>query len=157
MLLVESQAGVVRLTLNRPERRNALSEAMLTELGAALERIAADRSARVVVLGAAGAGLLCGTRFGRNGGPAQGRLSDALRAVFAGHAADSATSPAGHRPRAGAGHGRRMPTGGDLRSGRGGQRGEVRHARREDRAVLHDPHGAAGARGAAQGGRWKCC
>ncbi len=54
MLLVESEAGVVRLTLNRPERRNALSEAMLTELGAALERIAADRSARVVVLAAAG-------------------------------------------------------------------------------------------------------
>ena len=54
MLLVESEAGVVRLTLNRPERRNALSEAMLTELGAALERIAADRCARVVVLGAAG-------------------------------------------------------------------------------------------------------
>jgi len=54
MLLVQSQAGVVRLTLNRPERRNALSEALLTELGAALERIAADRSARVVVLGAAG-------------------------------------------------------------------------------------------------------
>ena len=54
MLLVESEAGVVRLTLNRPERRNALSEAMLTELGAALQRIAAERSARVVVLGAAG-------------------------------------------------------------------------------------------------------
>jgi len=54
MLLVESNAGVVRLTLNRPERRNALSEAMLTELGAALERIAADKSARVVVLAAAG-------------------------------------------------------------------------------------------------------
>lgn len=54
MLLMESDAGVVRLTLNRPERRNALSEAMLTELGAALEKVAADRSARVVVLGAAG-------------------------------------------------------------------------------------------------------
>jgi enoyl-CoA hydratase/carnithine racemase len=54
MLLVEFQAGVVRLTLNRPERRNALSEAMLTELEAALERIATDRTARVVVLGAAG-------------------------------------------------------------------------------------------------------
>lgn len=54
MLLVEHEAGVVRLTLNRPERRNALSETMLTELGAALERIAADRTARVVVLAAAG-------------------------------------------------------------------------------------------------------
>ncbi len=54
ILLVESQSGVVRLTLNRPERRNALSQAMLAELGAALERIAADRAARVVVLAAAG-------------------------------------------------------------------------------------------------------
>lgn len=54
MLLVESDAGVVRVTLNRPERRNALSEAMLTELGAALERIAADASARVVVLASNG-------------------------------------------------------------------------------------------------------
>ena len=54
MLLMESQAGVVRLTLNRPERRNALSAALLAELGAALEAVAADRSARVVVLAAAG-------------------------------------------------------------------------------------------------------
>ena len=55
MLLIESESGVVRLTLNRPERRNALSEAMLSELGAALERIAADPTARAVVLAAAGA------------------------------------------------------------------------------------------------------
>lgn len=54
MLLVENQSGVTRLTLNRPERRNALSEAMLTELGGALERIAIDRETRVVVLAAAG-------------------------------------------------------------------------------------------------------
>ncbi len=54
MLLTESESGVVRLTLNRPERRNALSEAMLSELGAALERIAADPAARTVVLAAAG-------------------------------------------------------------------------------------------------------
>jgi enoyl-CoA hydratase/carnithine racemase len=54
MLLIESESGVVRLTLNRPERRNALSEAMLSELGAALDRIAADPSARAVILAAAG-------------------------------------------------------------------------------------------------------
>lgn len=54
MILVESLSGVVRVTLNRPDRRNALSESMLTELGATLERIAADRTARVVVLAAAG-------------------------------------------------------------------------------------------------------
>jgi len=54
MLLVEASGGVVRLTLNRPQRRNALSEALLEELGGALDRIAADRSARVIVLAAAG-------------------------------------------------------------------------------------------------------
>ena len=64
MLLVEHEAGVVRLTLNRPERRNALSEAMLTELGAALERIASDRAARVVVLAAAGSVFCSGHDLG---------------------------------------------------------------------------------------------
>ncbi len=54
MLLVESESGVTRLTLNRPERRNALSESMLTELGAVLDRIASDPTTRVVVLAAAG-------------------------------------------------------------------------------------------------------
>jgi enoyl-CoA hydratase/carnithine racemase len=54
MLLVETESGVTRLTLNRPERRNALSESMLTELGAELDRIAVNQTTRVVVLAAAG-------------------------------------------------------------------------------------------------------
>ena len=54
MLSVESESGVTRLTLNRPERRNALSETMLTELGAALDRIAQEQATRVVILAAAG-------------------------------------------------------------------------------------------------------
>lgn len=53
-LLREDRAGVVRLTLNRPEKRNALSRALLGELGRALDAVAADRAARAVVLGAAG-------------------------------------------------------------------------------------------------------
>jgi enoyl-CoA hydratase/carnithine racemase len=53
-LLVEPNGSVVRLTLNRPERRNALSHALLTELECALGTIAADATARVVVLGARG-------------------------------------------------------------------------------------------------------
>lgn len=68
MLLLESEAGVVRLTLNRPERRNALSEAMLTELGTALDQIAADRAARVVVLGGAGSVFCSGHDLGEMGG-----------------------------------------------------------------------------------------
>lgn len=78
MLLVESNAGVVRLTLNRPERRNALSEAMLTELGAALNRIAADRSARVVVLAAAGP-VFCS---GHDLGEMTGRADQEYQALF---------------------------------------------------------------------------
>jgi enoyl-CoA hydratase/carnithine racemase len=53
-LSVRSEAGVVRLTLDRPERRNALSEDLVAGLDAALDRIATDPGARVVVLAAEG-------------------------------------------------------------------------------------------------------
>lgn len=46
--------GVVSLTMNRPVSFNALSEEMLDALQAALDRVAADESARLVVLGAEG-------------------------------------------------------------------------------------------------------
>ncbi len=41
-LLTETSDGVVRLTLNRPEKRNALSLDLLVQLEQAIERIAAD-------------------------------------------------------------------------------------------------------------------
>ena len=53
ILIMESDAGVIRLTLNRPEKRNSLSHVLLTQLELALERIAADSSA-VVVIGSTG-------------------------------------------------------------------------------------------------------
>jgi enoyl-CoA hydratase/carnithine racemase len=53
-LLFEQEAGIVRLTLNRPEKRNALSRSVLTRLRAAQEQIRADVSARVVVVASAG-------------------------------------------------------------------------------------------------------
>ena len=53
-LLVEAQGGVVRLTLNRPEKRNALSGGLLAELEAAQNRLAGDTTARVVVVAANG-------------------------------------------------------------------------------------------------------
>jgi enoyl-CoA hydratase/carnithine racemase len=46
--------GVVTLTMNRPASFNALSEEMLGALQAALDRVAEDEGARVVVLAAAG-------------------------------------------------------------------------------------------------------
>ncbi|MDE2605597.1 MAG: enoyl-CoA hydratase [Burkholderiales bacterium] len=52
--------GVVTLTLNRPASFNALSEEMLAALQAALDRLAGDESARVLVLAAAGKAFCAG-------------------------------------------------------------------------------------------------
>lgn len=49
-VLLSRDGGVVTLTLNWPERRNALSVAMRHRLADAFEEIEADRSARVVIL-----------------------------------------------------------------------------------------------------------
>jgi enoyl-CoA hydratase/carnithine racemase len=60
MLRVEADRGVVRVTLDRPERRNALSLELLERLGAALDDVAADRTARAVVLAATGPAFSAG-------------------------------------------------------------------------------------------------
>jgi enoyl-CoA hydratase/carnithine racemase len=54
ILLEERANGVLRLTLNRPEARNALSLALMTTLVETLGRAAADAEARVVVIAGAG-------------------------------------------------------------------------------------------------------
>ncbi len=60
-----SDAGPVRtLTLNRPERRNALTPEMQDELIAALDAAAADRSVRVLLLTGAGEGFCAGLDLG---------------------------------------------------------------------------------------------
>ncbi len=50
LVLREDDGPVTTLTLNRPEKYNALSEAMLDALGGALTTVAADPGVRVVVL-----------------------------------------------------------------------------------------------------------
>jgi enoyl-CoA hydratase/carnithine racemase len=52
--------GVVTLTMNRPASFNALSEEMLAALQSALDRIAVDEGARVVVLAAQGKAFCAG-------------------------------------------------------------------------------------------------
>jgi enoyl-CoA hydratase/carnithine racemase len=52
--------GAVTLTLNRPQAYNALSEALLGALQSELDAIAADESARVVVLAAEGKAFCAG-------------------------------------------------------------------------------------------------
>jgi len=55
LLLEACEGAVLRLTLNRPQARNALSAALMAALIDALARAAADKGVRVVVI--AGAGL----------------------------------------------------------------------------------------------------
>lgn len=52
--------GILCLTLNDAGRRNALSEAMLGQLGAALARASIDPSVRVIILAAAGPAFCAG-------------------------------------------------------------------------------------------------
>lgn len=52
--------GVLRLTLNDAVKRNALSEAMLTELGAAFDDAGRDPKVRVIVLAANGPAFCAG-------------------------------------------------------------------------------------------------
>lgn len=53
-VLAVRDGAVLRLTMNRPDKRNALGEAMLAGLQAALDAAADDAATRVIVLGAAG-------------------------------------------------------------------------------------------------------
>jgi enoyl-CoA hydratase/carnithine racemase len=60
LVLQERRDGIVRLTLNRAAQFNALSDEMLAALGAELDAVAADASARVVVIGGAGKAFCAG-------------------------------------------------------------------------------------------------
>jgi len=51
---VHEDGGICTILLNRPERRNALTIPMMSDLGEHLARIAADDSIRVVILTGAG-------------------------------------------------------------------------------------------------------
>ena len=53
-VLVDIAGDLATVTLNRPDRRNSLSESMLLDLGAALTRAAAPPSVRAVIIAAAG-------------------------------------------------------------------------------------------------------
>jgi enoyl-CoA hydratase/carnithine racemase len=64
ILLRDDRSGIARLTLNRPRKYNALSEAMIDALQTALDDIGADKRVRVVVLGANGPAFCAGHDLG---------------------------------------------------------------------------------------------
>lgn len=60
MIEYSSAAGIARITLNRPEKRNALNAGLIAALREALARSAEDHGVRVVLLGGAGADFCSG-------------------------------------------------------------------------------------------------
>jgi 2-(1,2-epoxy-1,2-dihydrophenyl)acetyl-CoA isomerase len=74
-LLESLEAGVLTLTLNRPERMNALNTPLQEALGRAVQRAAADDDCRVVMLTGAGKGFCAGADLSdRAMAPREGRL-----------------------------------------------------------------------------------
>lgn len=59
LVLYDVAEGIATLTLNRPDKRNALSPELLDALIAALERAKADADARVIVITGAGDKAFC--------------------------------------------------------------------------------------------------
>ncbi len=59
-VVVEDAEGIATVTLNRPEKRNALSFEVMRELTAALETIGADRSLKAVILRGVGPAFSAG-------------------------------------------------------------------------------------------------
>lgn len=60
LIVEEPTAGVIRLTLNRPEKLNAMTAELCEALHVELRRIALERSCRAVILTGAGRGFCAG-------------------------------------------------------------------------------------------------
>src|SRR6202030_1834650 len=63
-LIIEEEAGLITLTMNRPEKRNALSTAMMTELNDALVAIGKRSDARAVLIAGNGPAFSAGHDLG---------------------------------------------------------------------------------------------
>ena len=149
-LLVRVDPPAARITLNRPEKRNALSLALMEELIAALEEVGADPEARAIVIEGAGPAFSAGHDLGEMVGRDAALLRAALRRLHGDDGDDPSPAAAGdrqgarHRDRGG------LPARRRLRPRSGSDGNALRDARRQDRPVLLDADGSALPRGRAQ-------
>jgi 2-(1,2-epoxy-1,2-dihydrophenyl)acetyl-CoA isomerase len=77
-LIIRRRGGVLTLTLNRPDRLNAITGTMLDELISELESYAADPSVRVVVLTGAGRAFCAGGDLESSKTSGTGRIESAI-------------------------------------------------------------------------------
>jgi len=75
-ILFEVTDGIARLTFNRPERLNSLNTAMHAETRAALDSLAGNPAARVLLISGAGRGFCAGQDLGDRAVAAGGAAPD---------------------------------------------------------------------------------
>jgi enoyl-CoA hydratase/carnithine racemase len=78
-LIVEKDGPIAVLTLNRPEKMNAISAEMRVTLPRALEEIQADDTVRAVILTGAGRGFCSGADVAVQAARAAGQITDTSR------------------------------------------------------------------------------
>jgi len=78
-VLTALRAGVAHITINRPDKRNALDRATIAALSAELQRCADDPAVRVVQLTGAGAVFCAGADLGEMQAQAKRRQADNLK------------------------------------------------------------------------------
>jgi methylglutaconyl-CoA hydratase len=76
MILYAVENGVAGITLNRPEKRNALNDALIAEIKRALESAAGDESVRAIVISGAGKDFCSGADLSALQKIAQASVSD---------------------------------------------------------------------------------
>ena len=63
-IILERKENVATLTLNRPEKLNAINEKMIEELGSVMTKVSQDRNVRVLVITGAGRAFCSGADVG---------------------------------------------------------------------------------------------
>ena len=147
----EKEGRVLRVTLNRPEKRNALSLGLLGELEAAVSEIAGDAEARVVVLAANGPAFCAGhdlsEMVGRSEGDYRDLFESCTRVMLGLRRLPQPVIARVHGLATAAGCGLVADATSPSRPSR-----HRRDARGQDRPVLHDSDGPPRPRRAGQGG-----